>query len=135
MLTAAIGRVQSLDQDKESKDPGGAAHRGSQSFICAPMSALGLSHQFWPTQAMSAFPPKATKKADVPDWSLSANSGCEQSQQRNRYSITSSAWASSVGGIVRPRALAVVRLMMRSNFVGCSTGMSPGFAPRRILST
>ena len=42
MLTAAIGRVQSLDQDKESKDPGGAAHRGSQSFICAPMSGLGL---------------------------------------------------------------------------------------------
>jgi hypothetical protein len=31
--------------------------------------------------------------------------------------------------------LAVVRLMMRSNLVGCSTGMSPGFAPRRILST
>jgi hypothetical protein len=31
--------------------------------------------------------------------------------------------------------LAVVRLMMSSNLVGCSTGISAGFAPRRILST
>jgi hypothetical protein len=33
-----------------------------------------------------------------------------------------------------PSAFAVVRLITRSNLVGCSTGMSPGFAPRRILS-
>ena len=32
-------------------------------------------------------------------------------------------------------ALAVFRLTMKSNLVGCSTGMSAGFAPRRILST
>ncbi len=51
------------------------------------------------------------------------------------YSITSSARASSVGGISSPRVLAVVRLIMRSNLVGCSIGMSAGFAPRRILST
>jgi DNA-binding transcriptional LysR family regulator len=37
--------------------------------------------------------------------------------------------------IVRPSAFAVVRFTTRSNRVGCSTGMSPGFAPRRILST
>ena len=35
---------------------------------------------------------------------------------------------------VRPSALAFVRLMTRSNLVGCATGMSAGFAPRRILS-
>src|SRR6266550_9191856 len=51
------------------------------------------------------------------------------------HSITSSARASSDGGTVRPSALAVVRLMTSSNLVGCSTGMSPGLAPRRILST
>jgi hypothetical protein len=51
------------------------------------------------------------------------------------YSITSSAVASRVGGTVKPRALAVVRLMTSSKVVGSSTGMSPGFAPRRILST
>jgi hypothetical protein len=49
--------------------------------------------------------------------------------------MTSSARASSVGGTSRRSALAVVRLMTRSNLVGCSTGMSLGFAPRRILST
>src|SRR5262249_20282699 len=51
------------------------------------------------------------------------------------HSITSSARASSVGGTSRPRALVVIRLMTRSNLVGCSTGRSAGFAPRKILST
>jgi hypothetical protein len=43
-----------------------------------------------------------------------------------RQSITSSARASSVGGTSRPSTLAVVKLMTRSNLVGCSTGMSGG---------
>src|SRR6516225_4375681 len=51
------------------------------------------------------------------------------------HSITSSARPSSVSGIVRPSAVAVIRLMTRSNLIGCSTGKLAGFAPRRILST
>src|SRR5215471_5585628 len=51
------------------------------------------------------------------------------------HSITSSARRRNASGIVSPSALALVRLMTRSNLAGCSTGMSPGFAPRRILST
>jgi hypothetical protein len=51
------------------------------------------------------------------------------------HSITSSAIASILSGMTRPSALAVLRLTTRSNLVGCSTGRSPGFAPRRILST
>jgi hypothetical protein len=51
------------------------------------------------------------------------------------YSMISSARASSDGSTVSPSAFAVLRLMIRSNFVGCSTGRSPGFAPFRILST
>src|SRR5215510_107442 len=51
------------------------------------------------------------------------------------HSITSSAARSSVAGTVRPSARAVTKLITRSNLVGCSTGRSPGFAPRRILST
>src|SRR5262245_44258196 len=66
---------------------------------------------------------------------LSATSGCEQPQQSTLYSITSSARKRNDSGIVRPSAFAVVRFTTRSNRVGCSTGMSPGFAPRRILST
>src|ERR1700745_142608 len=48
------------------------------------------------------------------------------------HSITSSARSRNDSGIVRPSALAVVRLMTRSNLVACSTGISPGFAPARI---
>jgi hypothetical protein len=42
------------------------------------------------------------------------------------HSITSSARASSLGGISRPRVFAVFRLMTNSNAVACSTGRSPG---------
>jgi len=37
--------------------------------------------------------------------------------------------------MVSPRALAVLALMINSNWVGCSTGRSAGRAPFRILST
>src|SRR5215475_14543279 len=53
----------------------------------------------------------------------------------SHHSITSSARASSIGEISMPSAFAVIRLMTRSNLVGCSTGRSAGLAPRRILST
>src|SRR5262245_29864407 len=51
------------------------------------------------------------------------------------HSITSSARSRNDSGIVRPSTLAVVRLITRSNLAACSTGISAGFAPRRILST
>src|SRR5262245_47831265 len=50
------------------------------------------------------------------------------------HSITSSARASSVGGTSIPSTFAVLRLIIRSNLVGCSTGISAGLVPRRILS-
>jgi hypothetical protein len=46
-------------------------------------------------------------------------------QERCYYSITSSASASSLSGTVRPSALAVLRLITKSNFVGCMIGKSP----------
>ena len=49
--------------------------------------------------------------------------------------MTLSARTSTFGGIVRPICLAAFRLMMNSNFIGCSTGRSAGLAPLRILST
>jgi hypothetical protein len=49
--------------------------------------------------------------------------------------ITRSALARTLGGIVNPICFAAFRLMTNSNFVGCSTGRSPGLAPFRILST
>jgi len=55
-------------------------------------------------------------------------------EQASGYWITS-ATARSDGGTARPSAFAVLRLMISSNLLGCSTGISPGFVPRRILST
>src|SRR5262245_55099948 len=48
------------------------------------------------------------------------------------HSITSSAMARMPGGMVRPSARAVPRLMTSSNLVGCMTGRSAGLAPLRM---
>src|SRR6516162_7627564 len=48
------------------------------------------------------------------------------------HSITSSAMASRLGGMVRPSALAVLTLMISLNFVSCCTGSSDGFSPLRM---
>src|SRR5262249_22287903 len=48
------------------------------------------------------------------------------------HSITSSARASSLSGIWRPSAFAVLRLMINSSFVACMTGRSAGFSPLRM---
>jgi len=65
----------------------------------------------------------------------SAPTGNHEKSLGSCHWITWSARASTDCGIVRPRALAVLRLMTNSNFVGCSTGRSAGFVPLRILST
>jgi hypothetical protein len=51
------------------------------------------------------------------------------------YLITLSARTSTLGGIVKPICFAAFKLMMNSNFFGCSTGRSAGYAPFKILST
>jgi hypothetical protein len=51
------------------------------------------------------------------------------------YSITSSARARSAAGISMPSALAVLRLITSSYFVGACTGRSVGFSPLRMRST
>ena len=58
-----------------------------------------------------------------------------RSKASDAYSITSSARASNVGGISRPSARAVCRLMISSNRIGSSIGRSAGFTPLKILST
>lgn len=55
-----------------------------------------------------------------------------QRGSRSIYSMTSSAVESSSGEISIPSALAALRLIANSNFVGCSTGRSAGFSPLRI---
>jgi hypothetical protein len=69
----------------------------------------------------------------------SAITGRELMQQRlapmRRYSITSSARASSVGGTSRPRMRAVCALISISNLADCSTGKSAGLVPLRMRPT
>ena len=57
------------------------------------------------------------------------------SKANRYYSMISPARTSSVGGMIKPRALAALRLMTNSNLVACSIGRSAGLAPLRILST
>src|SRR5262249_42485577 len=90
--------------------------------------ALGKAHQYTdpphPVRLLRARRERPRRRA------------AEQRDERATFhSITSSARSKNGSGILRPSALAVVRLMTSSNFVGCSTGMSAGFAPRKILST
>src|SRR5262249_4987089 len=61
--------------------------------------------------------------------------GQKRTHALHQWSINWSARSSTVGGIVRPSSLAVFRLMISSNLVGCSTGISPGFAPLKIILT
>src|SRR6516225_4202654 len=62
---------------------------------------------------------------------------CRAAEQRDEgatfHSMTSSATTCRVCDTVRPSALAVLRLMTKSNLVGCTTGRSAGLAPLRML--
>src|SRR6266853_5010269 len=91
------------------------------------------------------FPRTVVKETDAPDFGLLGENSqrrCERGRAEHdeqlatlAHPITSSARSSSSCGIVSPSALAVLRLMTSSNFVGCSTGSSAGLDPLRILST
>src|SRR5262245_30625159 len=67
--------------------------------------------------------------------------GCRRTNERHElpprqhHSMTSSARASNVGGMVRPSAFAVLRLMISSYLDGASIGRSAGFSPLRMRST
>src|SRR5262249_30641244 len=81
--------------------------------------------------------PKASsgRLRDGGEWRGKEGDRPGEERTSTRHWSTSSARASTDGGIVRPRALAVLRLTINSITVGCSTGRSAGLAPLRILST
>src|SRR5215468_6040249 len=81
---------------------------------------------------MSALPPKSGHRELAPACPLCVMSGLLRRGKRYCYSITSSARASTVPGMVMPSSFAVARLMKSSNFVGCSIGNSPGCAPEHV---
>ena len=71
--------------------------------------------------AMSARYPRKRTLGVADQYPLCANHG-----HLPGYSITSSAPARKVAGMVRPKALAVLRLITSSNCVGCRTAFPPG---------
>ena len=80
------------------------------------------------------FGSKADMCAATRSCPLCANSGLMRCGKL-LYSITVSTRASSVGGTVMPSDFAVFILRLKSSFVDCSTGSSPGFSPFKIRST
>ena len=104
-----------------------------QSFFCitAPLRNIA-SPRFTPVSGETVPRQPSARFRVVPSAAITVQQhGCRS----QTYSITASARASSMGGISRPSALAVLRLITSSNFVGCCTGRSAGVAPLRILST
>ena len=82
------------------------------------MSRMGHSRRFWHVRDTSAYPPLATEERTFQVGSfvpIPVVSRCS----KTLYSITSSARASNVGGMVRPSVLAVFRLMTSSTLAAC----------------
>src|SRR5437879_3383784 len=69
-------------------------------------------------------PPDSDQTADIAGGPFRANKRLVHRSEEHRYSITSSAIASTPGGMFRPSALAALRLITSSNLVGCTTGRS-----------
>jgi hypothetical protein len=100
-----------------------------------PMSALGQKRTLRWSTAMSAIPPKADIPRRLPDVRFVPKADIPRCGRNWRYSITSSARASIVCGIVMPSLFAVLALTISSNLVGICTGRSLGFSPLRMRST
>ena len=105
-----------------SRDAGSPARKGRLSAQLRPVIDWRVSGGSAPRKP--PFPRRRSNRRNRPEAAI-----------RVPYSITSSAPARIAGGIVRPSAFAVLRLITSSNFVGCSIGRSAGLAPLRILST
>src|SRR5262249_17778998 len=86
------------------------------SVLEGPMSALGQKQTYAAHQPMSALPLKADMCGATKDVRFGPKADIRV------YSITSSARVSRVGGTLSSSALAVLRLITSSNFVGSCTG-------------
>ncbi len=77
--------------------------------------------------------PPASRKEDVKVLESNADQA-RRGVEAVIYSTTSSARATSDGEISRPSAFAALRLMIRRNRAGRSSGISAGLSPRKILA-
>ena len=94
---------------------------------CSPRRKARRRSAFWPGDWPLRNP--------MTGWCCACRAAEQRDELAASHSITSSASAISLSETVRPSALAVLRLITSSNFVGCSTGRSLGLAPLRTRST
>src|SRR5262245_35753121 len=90
---------------------------------CQPIGRLAKVHEHCSGTIRSRFLPSAAGPllaAPASSWRTTCPS------------MTSSARASSLSGIWRPSAFAVLRLITNANLMDCITGRSAGFSPLRI---
>src|SRR5262249_47897829 len=80
------------------------------------------------------FTPESGHRLSALGCPLCAKSRLMRCNKERRYSITSSAAVNNLSEMVSPSALAVLRLMISSYFVGTCTGRSGGFSPLRTRS-
>src|SRR5262245_59705007 len=111
---------------------------GSKADICVAKSDVRFTpnsdrESEFPHKAMSALPLKADMCSALAD--VCYGPKADMRRTCHSYSMTSSARPSTTGGIARPSALAVLRLITSSYLVGACTGRSAGFSPLRMRST
>jgi hypothetical protein len=112
-------RTGSSNPSPSSKESGANLHCLDERFR-APRPGIGRVEREWDQRFESSF--------------LQRRVVCEPEDDINIL-VPRATRARIKGGIVKPSAFAVLRLMTSSNLVGCWTGRSAGFAPFRILST
>jgi hypothetical protein len=128
--------------------PSPASASGCQRCLWMPVVALGLRNRRRMIDVAYGsiatemgnpphvwFTPDSDQSADIAGGPFRANKRLMHRSKGGCYSITSSARASTDGGIVRPSAFAVLRLITSSYLVGACTGRSAGFSPLRMRST
>src|SRR5215472_9066871 len=99
------------------------------------MSALGQKQTSEYARPMSALPPKADIDLVDGDVRYVPKADITRRNKNIAYSISASARVSTDCGMVIPSALAVLRLITSSYFVGACTGKSLGLSPFRMRST
>src|SRR5215472_6099881 len=102
-----------------------AACQGKARAPQSTMTKVGKSHSKG-TFAGAFGNDEDARLADIDVTTISRLRATKPDINGSGYSITSSARARINGGIVRPSGLAVLRLMMSLNVVGCSIGRSAG---------
>ena len=93
-----------------------------------PAGRPGTAIKLRPTRGLESVGQAGGRLRDFSDLEV----GPDRRLYLHRYSITSSARASSVGGTSRPSVRAVSALITSSNLLDCTTGRSAAFAPLRI---